>query len=170
MAHAVAIPVASSFTVLSGDTKKFHIPKTISVSSSLTQKFAGLNIRCARIGGVEIPNHKRIEYSLQYIHGVGRHTARQILCNLGMENKVTKELGQEELTKLRDEVSNYVIEGDLRRFNNLNIKRLIEIQCYRGRRHQKGLPCRGQRTKNNCRTLKGRGVAVTKKKKAPGPK
>lgn len=73
----------------------------------------GLNVKCARVGGVEIPNNKRIEYSLQYIHGIGRTRARQILCDLSMTNKVTKELSEEELVTLRDEVSKYMIEGDL---------------------------------------------------------
>lgn len=73
----------------------------------------GLSIKCARVGGVEIPNNKRIEYSLQYIHGVGRSRARQILCDISMDNKMTKELTEEELITLRDEVSKYMIEGDL---------------------------------------------------------
>ncbi|KAH9320432.1 hypothetical protein KI387_015071, partial [Taxus chinensis] len=98
--------------------------------------FTGLNIRCARVGGVEIPSNKRIEYSLQYIHGIGRTTSRKVLHDLGMENKLTRELAEEELTKIRREVNKYMIEGDLRRFNNLAIKRLIDIRCYRGRRHQ----------------------------------
>ncbi|GAV76224.1 Ribosomal_S13 domain-containing protein [Cephalotus follicularis] len=126
-----------------------------------------LNIRCARVGGVEIPNNKRVEYSLQYIHGIGRTRSRQILNDLNMENKITKDLSEEELVIIRDEVSKYMIEGELKRFNQLNINRLKEIQCYRGIRHIKGLPCRGQRTKNNCRTLKGKRVAIAGKKKAP---
>nr|GMD80884.1 30S ribosomal protein S13, chloroplastic [Ipomoea batatas] len=126
-----------------------------------------MSIKCVRVGGVEIPNNKRVEYSLQYIHGVGRSRARQILADIGMDNKITKELSQEELITLRDEVSKYMIEGDLRRFNALAIRRLKEIQCYRGIRHIQGLPCRGQRTKNNCRTLKGKKVAIAGKKKAP---
>ncbi|CAI0589092.1 unnamed protein product [Linum tenue] len=92
--------------------------------------------------------------------------SRQILADLSIENKITKDLSEEELTNLRDEVSKYTIEGDLRRFNALNIRRLKEIQCYRGVRHIQGLPCRGQRTKNNCRTLKGKRVAIPGKKKA----
>lgn len=150
-------------------------------------------MKCVRIGGVEVPNNKRIEYSLQYIHGVGRSRCRKILSDLGMENKITKELSEEELIAVREEVSKYMIEGDLvnsfilslsfslflwdfgalmfsffqRRFNALNIRRLKEIQCYRGVRHIQGLPCRGQRTKNNCRTLKGKRVTIAGKKKAP---
>nr|CAD1822450.1 unnamed protein product [Ananas comosus var. bracteatus] len=92
--------------------------------------------------------------------------ARQILCDLSLENKVTKDLSDDELISLRDEVSKYMIEGDLKRFNRLAIERLKEIRCYRGIRHEMGLPCRGQRTKNNCRTLKGKRVAVAGKKKA----
>lgn len=119
------------------------------------------------MGGVEIPNSKRVEFSLQYIHGIGRTTAKQILVDLGMDNKFTKDLSEEELTSLREEVSKYMIEGDLRRSTALAIRRLKEIQCYRGVRHIQGLPCRGQRTKNNCRTLKGKKVTVAGKKKAP---
>lgn len=130
-------------------------------------QFRGLTIKCARVGGVEIPNNKRIQYSLQYIHGIGRTRARQILLDLNMVDKMTKDLSEEELITIRDEVSKYMIEGDLRRFNALNIRRLKEIQCYRGIRHIQGLPCRGQRTKNNCRTLKGKRVAIAGKKKAP---
>ncbi|OWM88458.1 hypothetical protein CDL15_Pgr003870 [Punica granatum] len=99
-----------------------------------------LSINFARVGGVEIPNNKRVEFSLQYIHGIGRTSARKIPCDLNMDN---------------------------RRFNALAIRRLKEIQCYRGVRHIQGLPCRGQRTKNNCRTLKGKRVAIAGKKKAP---
>lgn len=76
-------------------------------------QFQGLSIKCVRVGGVEIPNNKRIEYSLQYIHGVGRTRAKQILCDIQMDNKITKELTEEELITLRDEVSKYMIEGDL---------------------------------------------------------
>ncbi|CAM6098933.1 unnamed protein product [Calypogeia fissa] len=144
---------------------------SVSLPSSSTRKsfsaVPGLNIRCARVGGVEVPNSKRIEISLQYIHGVGKTTARQILLDVEMENKLTKELTEEDLTKLRDEVSKYMIEGDLRRFNALAIKRLRDIQCYRGRRHIMGLPCRGQHTKCNARTRKGKKVTVAGKKKGP---
>lgn len=76
-------------------------------------QFGGLSIKCARVGGVEIPNNKRVQYSLQYIHGIGRTRARQILCDLSMENKITKDLSEEELITIRDEVSKYMIEGDL---------------------------------------------------------
>ncbi|CDP16573.1 unnamed protein product [Coffea canephora] len=143
-------------------------------ASSVPPKIGGLSISCARVGGVEIPNSKRVEFSLQYIHGIGRTTAKQILVDLGMDNKFTKDLSEKELTSLREEVTQYMIEGDLLLFElelrstALAIRRLKEIQCYRGvRRHIQGLPCGGQRTKNNCRTLKGKKVTVAGKKKAP---
>nr|DAD24703.1 TPA_asm: hypothetical protein HUJ06_026167 [Nelumbo nucifera] len=162
----MAKPLAPSSSVL----RKGGDPSSPSPSNTLS-------IQCARVGGVEIPDNKRIEYSLQHIYGIGRTRARQILWEVGLENKVTKDLTEEELTTLREELSNevtvkgrkekkYMIEGELRAFNALNIRRLIEIQCYRGTRHQKGLPCRGQHTRNNCRTLKGKRVPVAGKKKA----
>eukprot|EP00246_Nothoceros_aenigmaticus_P014990 TRINITY_DN5994_c0_g2_i1.p1 TRINITY_DN5994_c0_g2~~TRINITY_DN5994_c0_g2_i1.p1 ORF type:complete len:167 (-),score=15.77 TRINITY_DN5994_c0_g2_i1:442-870(-) len=125
-----------------------------------------LSIRCARVGGIEIPNAKRIETSLQYIHGVGKTTARQVLLDTGLENKHTRELTEEDLTRIREEVSKYMIEGDLRRFNAMAIKRLKDIQCYRGKRHIMNLPCRGQHTKCNARTRKGKKVAIQGKSKA----
>ncbi|ESW09357.1 hypothetical protein PHAVU_009G121100 [Phaseolus vulgaris] len=163
MAQTLAMPVASSLAIISNT----RLSNTVSVTvlNPHTPKVQGLSIKCARVGGVEIPNNKRIEYSLQYIHGVGRSRARQILCDVKMDNKITKELTEEDLVILRDEVSKYMTEGDLRRFNAINIKRLKDIQCYRGIRHIQGLPCRGQRTKNNCRTLKGKKVAIAGKKK-----
>ncbi|KAK9818239.1 hypothetical protein WJX72_009277 [[Myrmecia] bisecta] len=124
-----------------------------------------LKIECARVGGVEIPNQKRIEYSLRYIYGIGPTTSKAILADTGIENKRTRELSEEELTTLREEVDKYTVEGDLRRFNNLNIKRLKEIQCYRGRRHIASLPCRGQSTKTNARTRKGKAKPIAGKKK-----
>lgn len=120
----------------------------------------------ARVGGVEIPNAKPIEYSLQYIFGIGHTTAKAILADTGIDGTIrTKDLTEEDLTTLREEVDKYTIEGDLRRYVNLNIKRLKEIQCYRGKRHIMGLPVRGQGTKNNARTRKGRAVAIPGKKK-----
>ncbi|KAJ8762815.1 hypothetical protein K2173_022944 [Erythroxylum novogranatense] len=166
MAQALAMPVASSLSVIFNAHKCNPLHNTVSLPISNPPKVHGLSIQCARVGGVEIPNNKRVEFSLQYIHGVGRSRARKILGDLNMENKITKDLSEEELVTLRDEVSKYMIEGDLRRFNALNIRRLKEIQCYRGIRHIQGLPCRGQRTKNNCRTLKGKKVAIAGKKKA----
>lgn len=124
-----------------------------------------LQIQAARIGGVDVPNQKRVETSLTYIFGIGPTTAKAVLRDTGVENKRVHELNDEELSKLRGEVENYMIEGDLRRFNLLAIKRLVDIQCYRGRRHSVGLPCRGQHTKNNARTLKGKKIAIAGKKK-----
>lgn len=125
-----------------------------------------LQIMNARVGGVEIPNAKPIEYSLQYIYGIGHTTAKAILLDTGIDGtRRTKDLTEEDLTTLREEVDKYTTEGDLRRYVNLNIKRLKEIQCYRGRRHIMGLPVRGQGTKNNARTRKGKGVAIPGKKK-----
>ncbi|KAK3015713.1 hypothetical protein RJ639_005661 [Escallonia herrerae] len=164
MAQALATPVAPSLSLICNT--RFR-PNSVSSPSLNSHTFGGLSIKCARVGGVEIPNGKRVQYSLQYIHGIGRNNAKQILVDLNMENKITKDLSEEELITLRDEVSTYMIEGDLRRFNALAIRRLKEIQCYRGVRHIQGLPCRGQRTKNNCRTLKGKKVAIAGKKKAP---
>ncbi|XP_072972936.1 small ribosomal subunit protein uS13c [Typha angustifolia] len=164
----VSLPLASSLSIVSkGVNQSLLLPSNLSFPNSSSSKQVGLTIRCVRVGGVEIPNNKRVEFSLQYIHGIGRSRARQILCDLSVENKVTKDLSDEELISLRDEVSKYMIEGDLKRFNRLAIERLKEIRCYRGIRHEMGLPCRGQRTKNNCRTLKGKKVAVAGKKKAP---
>ncbi|KAK1553967.1 hypothetical protein Q3G72_005931 [Acer saccharum] len=167
MAQTLAMPLAPSLSVICNAFNNFSLSNTLSLPLSNQPKYRSLNIQCARVGGVEIPNNKRVEYSLQYIHGIGRTRARQILVDLNMNNKITKELSEEELIILRDEVSKYMIEGDLRRFNALAIRRLKEIQCYRGVRHIQGLPCRGQRTKNNCRTLKGKRVSIPGKKKAP---
>ncbi|CAL4918606.1 unnamed protein product [Urochloa decumbens] len=124
----------------------------------------GLRTKCVRIGGVEIPNHKRVEYSLQYIHGIGQSRSRQILSVLNFDNKITKDLSEEEVIALRKEVAKYMIGGDLKRFNHVAIERLKDISCYRGIRHNLELPVRGQRTKTNCRTLKGKRVSAAKKK------
>uniref|UniRef100_A0ACD5Y2L4 Uncharacterized protein n=1 Tax=Avena sativa TaxID=4498 RepID=A0ACD5Y2L4_AVESA len=107
-----------------------------------------------RIGGVVIPNHKKLEYSLQSIHGIGHARARQILSELNLENKFTKDLSKVEIITLREEVAKYMIEGDLKRFNRAAIERLEGIKCYKGIRHELALPVRGQRTKTNCRTRK----------------
>ncbi|XP_043706714.1 30S ribosomal protein S13, chloroplastic [Telopea speciosissima] len=168
MVQSLAMPVAPALSVLcKGGNPSKSVSNTLYFPTSTPPKFRSLSIQCVRVGGVEIPNNKRVEFSLQYIHGIGRSKARQILCDLNVENKITKDLSEEELISVRDEVSKCMIEGELRRFNALAIRRLIDIQCYRGVRHQKGLPCRGQRTKNNCRTLKGKKVAIAGKKKAP---
>ncbi|CAN6298105.1 unnamed protein product [Urochloa humidicola] len=124
----------------------------------------GLRIECVRVGGVEIPNDKRLEYSLQYIHGIGRSRSRQILSDLNVDNKFTKDLSEEEIITLRKEVAKYMIAGDLKRLNHVAIERLKEIRCYRGIRHELELPVRGQRTHTNCRTLKGRRASAAKKK------
>ena len=124
-----------------------------------------LQVRAARVAGVEIPNNKRAETALTYVFGIGDTTAKKIMAETGLENKRVREFEEEELTTLRAAVDGYMIEGDLRRFNMMNIKRLKEIQCYRGRRHLQGLPMRGQRTKTNARTRKGKTKTVAGKKK-----
>ena len=110
----------------------------------------------ARIAGVDIPNDKRVVVSLTYIYGIGDSLAEKILAdvNISVDTRV-KDLTEEELTKIRNEVSKYKLEGDLRREVSLNIKRLTEIGSYRGKRHRAGLPVRGQSTKTNARTRKG---------------
>ena len=121
----------------------------------------------ARIAGVDIPNAKRVEIALTYIYGIGRKSANDILAKTGIDpNTRAKDLTEDEVAKLRDEIeNNYVVEGDLRRDVSLNIKRLTEINCYRGIRHSKGLPVRGQRTKTNARTRKGPVKTIANKKK-----
>ena len=121
----------------------------------------------ARIAGVDIPNNKRIEIALTYIYGIGRKSANDILAKTGINPDTrAKDLTEDEVAKLRDEIeNNYVVEGDLRRDVALNIKRLVEINCYRGIRHRKGLPVRGQRTKTNARTRKGPVKTIANKKK-----
>ena len=121
----------------------------------------------ARIAGVDIPNAKRVEIALTYIYGIGRKSANDILAKTGIDpDKRAKDLTEEEVAKLRDEIENsYTVEGDLRRDVALNIKRMVEINCYRGTRHRKGLPVRGQRTKTNARTRKGPAKTIANKKK-----
>ena len=121
----------------------------------------------ARIAGVDIPNDKRVVISLTYIYGIGDSLAEKILAdvNISVDTRV-KDLTEEELTKIRNEVSKYKLEGDLRREVSLNIKRLTEIGSYRGLRHRKGLPVRGQSTKTNARTRKGPRKTIANKKKA----
>ena len=110
----------------------------------------------ARIKGVDIPNDKHIVISLTYIYGIGRSLAKEICKDAGVEpTKKTKDVTQEELIKLRDEINKHLTEGDLRREVSMNIKRLVDIGSYRGIRHRRGLPVRGQNTKNNARTRKG---------------
>ena len=121
----------------------------------------------ARIAGVDIPNQKRVEIALTYIYGIGRKSANDILVKTGIDPDTrAKDLTEEQIAKLRDEIeNNYVVEGDLRRDVALNIKRLVEINCYRGIRHRKGLPVRGQRTMTNARTRKGPAKTIANKKK-----
>ncbi len=121
----------------------------------------------ARIAGVDIPNQKRIVISLTYIYGIGDTTANKICADAGVSVDIrTKDLTDEQLTALRAEVAKYRTEGDLRREVALNIKRLSEIGCYRGIRHKRGLPCRGQRTRTNARTRKGKRKTIANKKEA----
>ena len=121
----------------------------------------------ARIAGVDIPNNKRVEIALTYIYGIGRKSSNDILAKTGIDpDKRAKDLTEEEIAKLRDEIENsYTVEGDLRRDVALNIKRMVEINCYRGIRHRKGLHVRGQRTKTNARTRKGPAKTIANKKK-----
>ena len=121
----------------------------------------------ARIAGFDIPNAKRVEIALTYIYGIGRKSANDILAKTGINPDTrAKDLTEEEVAKLRDEIENsYTVEGDLRRDVALNIKRMVEINCYRGIRHRKGLPVRGQRTKTNARTRKGPAKTIANKKK-----
>ena len=120
----------------------------------------------ARIKGVEIPNDKKIVVSLTYIYGVGPTTAKKVCDSVKIdESKRTKDLTNEELGKIREELNNYVTEGDLRREVTMNIKNKMEINSYEGSRHKKGLPVRGQRTSRNARTRKGKGKTIANKKK-----
>ena len=121
----------------------------------------------ARIAGVDIPNAKRVEIALTYIYGIGRKSANDILAKTGINPDTrAKDRTEDEVAKLRDEIENsYTVEGDLRRDVALNIKRMVEINCYRGIRHRKGLPVRGQRTKTNARTRKGPAKTIANKKK-----
>jgi len=120
-----------------------------------------------RIIGVDIPENKRLEISLTYIYGVGRHVAEEIIKKLNLDPaKKARELNQDEIARIGNLLqSDYTVEGDLRRQVQNNIKRLIGINCYRGQRHRLGLPVRGQRTRTNSRTRKGRRKTVANKKK-----
>ena len=121
----------------------------------------------ARIAGVDLPNEKRVEYGLTYVYGIGVTSSRKILEAAGINPDTrVKDLTEEEEKKIREIIDrDFTVEGDLRRQIALDIKRLIEIGCYRGLRHRKNLPCRGQNTKNNARTRKGPKRAVAGKKK-----
>ena len=121
----------------------------------------------ARIAGIDLPKDKRVEIGLTYIYGIGRTRAGKILAGTGINPDTrVKDLTEDEISRIRDYMeANYNIEGDLRRDTALNIKRLVEIGCYRGVRHRKGLPVRGQRSKTNARTRKGPAKAIAGKKK-----
>jgi len=122
----------------------------------------------ARIAGVDLPREKRIEIGLTYIFGIGRTTAKEILAKAGVDPDIrVRDLSEEDAGKIRKIIdSDYSVEGDLRRDVSLNIKRLMEIGCYRGIRHRRGLPVRGQNTKTNARTRKGPKKTVGRKKKS----
>lgn len=122
----------------------------------------------ARIAGVDLPKEKRIEIALTYVFGIGRTTATKILASAGVSPDIrVKDLSDEDEAKIREaiETNGILVEGDLRRRVALNIKRLVEIYCYRGIRHRRGLPVRGQRTKTNARTRKGPRKTIANKKK-----
>ncbi len=126
----------------------------------------------ARIAGVNIPLNKRVEVGLTYVYGIGRSTAKEIVAKAGVDpNTPVKDLTEDEVVKLRDAVEAKDVEGDLRRERSQNIKRLQEIGSYRGLRHRRGLPVRGQRTKTNARARKGpRRMSIAGRKKAPTAK
>ena len=120
----------------------------------------------ARIAGVDLPNDKRVEIGLTYIFGIGVSTSKKILAATGINPDTrVRDLSEEEVSALRAEIDKYSVEGDLRRDIALDIKRLIEINCYRGLRHRKNLPVRGQRSKTNARTRKGPRKTMANKKK-----
>ena len=122
----------------------------------------------ARIVGVDIPNDKQVAFSLTYIYGIGRTTAKKICADAKVDPTIrVKDLTDDQMNAIRAEVSKLKVEGDLRREQALNIKRLTEIGCYRGIRHKKGLPVRGQKTKTNARTRKGPRKTIANKKVAP---
>ena len=126
----------------------------------------------ARISGVDLPRDKRVEIGLTYIFGVGLSRAQKAISETGVNPDIrVRDLSDEDVTKLRSYIEdNYQVEGDLRRWEAMNIKRLADIGTYRGRRHRMGLPLRGQRTRTNARTRRGRRLTVAGKKKAPGKK
>jgi small subunit ribosomal protein S13 len=121
----------------------------------------------ARIAGVNIPTQKRVEIGLRYIHGIGPHTAHKIISQLGIDpSRRVADLTESEVIQIREIIDrDFLVEGDLRREVSMNIKRLMDLGCYRGLRHRKGLPVRGQRTHTNARTRKGPAKAIAGKKK-----
>jgi len=125
----------------------------------------------ARIASVDLPRDKRVEIGLTYIYGIGLSRSKEILATTGVNPDTrVKELSDAEVAALRSAVEAYQVEGDLRRLESMNIKRLVDIGTYRGRRHRLGLPVRGQRTRTNARTRRGRRMAVAGKKKPPAKK
>jgi small subunit ribosomal protein S13 len=126
----------------------------------------------ARIAGVNVPVNKRVEVGLTYVHGIGPSTAAKIVDEVGVDRDTyVKDLTDDEVVKLREAVESLEVEGDLRRDRSQNIKRLSEIGAYRGLRHRRGLPVRGQRTKTNARTRKGpRRMSIAGRRKPPSPK
>jgi small subunit ribosomal protein S13 len=120
----------------------------------------------ARIAGVNIPNHQHAEIALTAIYGIGRSSAQRICDAVGISRTTKiKDLTETEMDRLREQVGKYTVEGDLRREVTMNVKRLMDLGCYRGLRHRKGLPCRGQRTRTNARTRKGPRKAIAANKK-----
>lgn len=121
----------------------------------------------ARIAGVNIPTNKRVIIALTYIHGIGRTKAVEIVTKLGIDySRRVQDLSDAEVLQIRETIdAGYTVEGDLRRTTSMNIKRLMDLACYRGLRHRKGLPVRGQRTHTNARTRKGKSKAIAGKKK-----
>ncbi len=127
----------------------------------------------ARVAGTDIPNNKRLEFALRYVHGIGPTRARQIVARVGMEeNPRVKDLTEEELNRVREAVdkSGWLIEGDLRRETTQNIRRLVEIGAYRGSRHRRNLPVRGQRTRTNARTKRGQRKTVAGRRRTVAKK
>jgi len=119
----------------------------------------------ARIAGIDLPRNKKIEYALTYIHGIGKSASNDILDKVGIDKNIrVNELNDQQIILIRNEISNYDVEGELRSVVGRNIKRLMDIGTYRGSRHKKGLPSRGQNTKNNSRTRKGKKKTVAGKK------
>ena len=131
--------------------------------------FPLIDCSVARIAGVAIPRDKRVEVALTYIYGIGRHSASKLVQGLNIDPaKKVDSLAEEEISQLRTTITQeYKVEGDLRREINQNIRRLIDIGCYRGLRHRRGLPVRGQRTHCNARTRKGKAIAIAGKKLTP---
>ena len=121
----------------------------------------------ARIAGIDLPRNKKVEYALPYIYGIGLHYSRKILKDTGIDpNKRVYELTEDEISTLNKEIqSNYLVEGELRKVVQLNIKELMDLGCYRGLRHRKSLPVRGQKTKTNARTRKGKKKTIGAKAK-----